>query len=73
VAQYISAILPSQSDVNSDRNGAVVTGKGRKGKKRTRAYDGDEVFNTTMEVICTTYDDEKALLIACDGKYHILS
>ncbi|KAF5358971.1 hypothetical protein D9758_004780 [Tetrapyrgos nigripes] len=66
VISYIAVLLPSQSDVNIDRDAVAATGNGRKGKKKARAYEGDEVFSTSMDVICATYHDGKALLIACD-------
>ena len=41
--------------------------KSRKGKKRARGYEGDEIFQT-REVICATKEDGDAVLCALDGR-----
>lgn len=53
-------------------NGAVngVSAK-RKGKKRGRGYEGDELFKGSREVIFSNKSDGEAVLAACDGKSHV--
>lgn len=41
----------------------------RKGKKRARGYEGDEVFNVTTDVINASKADGEVLLASIDGKY----
>ncbi|KIK67924.1 hypothetical protein GYMLUDRAFT_36732, partial [Collybiopsis luxurians FD-317 M1] len=62
----MTVILPSQSDVQNSLAETNALGKSKKGKKRTRTYEGDELFRTSADVVCPTADDAKALLIACD-------
>ncbi|THV08346.1 hypothetical protein K435DRAFT_740384 [Dendrothele bispora CBS 962.96] len=66
ISSFTSILLPKQSDTSNDSEKAAVASGGKKGKKRARAYEGDEVFNTSMEVICPAHNDGKALLTACD-------
>ncbi|KAJ3739588.1 rRNA processing/ribosome biogenesis-domain-containing protein [Lentinula detonsa] len=60
-------ILPSQTDVQSNTaQAADGTIKTKKGKKKARTYEGDELFRTSGDVFCPTTDDANALLITCD-------
>jgi hypothetical protein len=44
------------------------SGKNNKGKKRSRNYEGDEIFNVSREVVCATDEAGKVLLTSIDGK-----
>jgi hypothetical protein len=44
------------------------SGKNNKGKKRSRNYEGDEIFNVSREVVCATDEEGKVLLASIDGK-----
>ena len=57
--------LQSQAQREDDVNGPGV--KGRKGKKRARGYEGDEVFKT-REVACPSKEDGDVVIAALDGK-----
>jgi hypothetical protein len=64
VLPSISVILSSPSGPQSAEN---IPGRGKKAKKRSRGYEGDEVFKLSREVICPTIDDGKVLLTALEG------
>lgn len=63
----VTLILPSQTDVQNSMGHVNGSGKIKKGKKRLRTYEGDELFKTSSDVVCPAVDDAKALLTACDG------
>ena len=62
-------LLDSQSDVQRelDKSATSATGKGRKGKKRARNYEGDEVFKVSRAIICPTKEDGDAVIAALNG------
>ncbi|KAJ3813902.1 rRNA processing/ribosome biogenesis-domain-containing protein [Lentinula aff. lateritia] len=62
----LMVILPSQTDVQNSMAQTDGTIKGKKGRKRARNYEGDELFKASGDVICPTIDDVKSLLISCD-------
>lgn len=41
----------------------------KRGKKRARGFDGDEVFQAGTAVICADHVDEDTLLFSLDGMY----
>jgi hypothetical protein len=67
-------ILPSIAAVLSTTPGNVPcstelsSGRNNKGKKRSRNYEGDEIFNVSREVACATDGEGKVLLASIDGK-----
>jgi hypothetical protein len=69
--RLIKAVLPSLTSLlssESDVKGQDDTGTGRKkGKKRARNYEGDEVFKVAREVICPRDEDGDIVLAAVDG------
>ncbi len=67
VLSYFAVILPSQSDAQIGPSQNDGAGKSKKGKKRARTYEGDELFRASTDVICPQADDGNALLIACNG------
>ncbi|KAI0775967.1 rRNA processing/ribosome biogenesis-domain-containing protein [Trametes elegans] len=54
----------SQTDVEGDQGGAL--GRNKKGKKRARGYEGDEVFKVGREIVCPTPEEGEILLLAVD-------
>lgn len=65
------AVLATKSDLYHSEEGEYPTPNGskhRKGKKRTRGYEGDEVFNTGKEVVCSSGVDEEVLIAALEGR-----
>ncbi|KIP10671.1 hypothetical protein PHLGIDRAFT_125372 [Phlebiopsis gigantea 11061_1 CR5-6] len=63
VLPQLSRILALQSQASHEDSSNTDNTKSRRGKKKARAYEGDEVFKT-REIICTCADDGKALLSA---------
>ncbi|KAI0352983.1 hypothetical protein OH77DRAFT_1427754 [Trametes cingulata] len=54
----------SQSGAEGDQKGSQ--GRSKKGKKRARGYEGDEVFKVGREIICPTTEEGDVLLAAID-------
>lgn len=67
VLPIVGNLLALQSQANHDDDANVNASKSRKGKKRARAYEGDELFKT-REIICSTKEDGEAVLSALDSK-----
>ncbi|KAK7060454.1 hypothetical protein VNI00_001219 [Paramarasmius palmivorus] len=66
ILSTVSTILPSQFDLDRGEDARGTSIKSKKGKKRARGYEGDEVFRNSLGVICPSKDDGKVLLTACD-------
>ncbi|KAJ8086825.1 hypothetical protein PM082_005650 [Marasmius tenuissimus] len=66
VVSIVKSVLPSQADAGSSADTQGGGPKSRKGKKRARGYEGDEVFKTSISVICPSIVEGKVLLTACD-------
>jgi hypothetical protein len=64
-------VLATQSEAR--RVNDTNTGKNKKGKKRARGYEGDEVFKVSREVVCPIKEDGEVLMTALYGMYLILS
>jgi len=47
--------------------GPMTSSKSRKTKKRSRGYEGGEIFNLSRRVICPGRDDGRVLFAALDG------
>jgi len=58
----------NNSDTGSNSSAPV---KGRKGKKKTQNYEGDEIFSSARVVICPTDMDGKIVLTALEGNRFI--
>jgi hypothetical protein len=65
----VTVVLASQSEIQraEDLAGSTNASKNKKGKKRARGYEGDEVFKVTRDVICSTKEDGKVLIAALEG------
>jgi hypothetical protein len=64
----LTVVLATQSEVHTDDTvGSSTAGKNKKGKKRARGYEGDEVFKVTREVVCPMRKDGEVLIAALDG------
>lgn len=81
-SRLMRAILPSltllmspQSESTRDNGNEADTNatKSRKGKKRARGYEGDEVFKVSREILCPTKEDGESLLLTLDGKSILFS
>ncbi|KAJ7228479.1 rRNA processing/ribosome biogenesis-domain-containing protein, partial [Mycena pura] len=60
VLPSVSLVLAKQArDTETD-----VSNRHKKSRKRTRGFEGDEIFKISREVVCPTVDDGKLLLAA---------
>lgn len=57
-------LLSTQSDAHIGETGS---GQSKKGRKRRRDYEGDEVFKLSKDVICSSIAEKKAILCALDA------
>jgi hypothetical protein len=75
ITRLAKAALPSLVAVLGDQNAesqndrAINGSESRKGKKRARGYEGDEIFRVGNEVICSNDIEAKILLITVDGAF----
>ncbi|KAF7985251.1 hypothetical protein HWV62_7918 [Athelia sp. TMB] len=61
----LTCLLAPQSEAPPADGGAI--GKGGKGKKRVRGYEGDEVFKVTREVICASEEEGEVIIAALEA------
>ncbi|KZT72556.1 hypothetical protein DAEQUDRAFT_704985 [Daedalea quercina L-15889] len=66
VVPSLAVLLSTKSQGQQDVGIAISKTKSRKGKKRARGYEGDEVFSITADVICTGKADGELLLASID-------
>lgn len=66
VVPSIAAILSTTPGIPGSTEPS--SSKNNKGKKRSRNYEGDEIFNVSREVVCATDEEGKVLLASIDGK-----
>ncbi|KAI0320268.1 rRNA processing/ribosome biogenesis-domain-containing protein [Amylostereum chailletii] len=59
----VSQLLWAQSD-DQNKNGKSVGGRSKKGKKRAREYEGDEIFKTSCDVLFPGQGDGEMILLA---------
>lgn len=69
VLPSLTSILAPRSNLQEESVGVI---KNRKGKKRARGYEGDEVFQMTKSMICTSEEDGNVLLAALDGEHSLV-
>lgn len=69
----LTVVLSKRSEADAESGTqAAVHGGSKKGKKRARGYEGDEVFKVGREVVCPTSEQGEILLFAVDGESHPL-
>ncbi|CAK5275479.1 unnamed protein product [Mycena citricolor] len=56
---FVSVLVSKQDVSNGDTQ---TSGRSKKGKKRAREFEGDELFNLSRDVICPTAVDGKVVL-----------
>ncbi|KAG6833947.1 hypothetical protein H0H87_007958 [Tephrocybe sp. NHM501043] len=65
VLPSLSVVLASPAEIQAPDD-TPASQKSKKGKKRARGYEGDEVFKLSREVICPGPDEGKALFAAVE-------
>ncbi|KAH8094810.1 rRNA processing/ribosome biogenesis-domain-containing protein [Cristinia sonorae] len=73
VLPSVTCILAHKSDLQSESEASGGSAKSRKGKKRARGYEGDEVFKMTRGAICATPEDGEVVLAALNVLKLLLS
>ncbi|KIY67371.1 hypothetical protein CYLTODRAFT_444097 [Cylindrobasidium torrendii FP15055 ss-10] len=70
----VSVVLPSQSDMAESKDQPTAANSGNKRKKRkASAFEGDEVFKTSRDLLFSTADDGETVLAACRVLQLVLS
>ena len=64
---FLAVILSKRSHSGADDEQGAVQGRSKKGKKRARGYEGDELFKVGREVICLTTTEGDVLVASVDG------
>lgn len=66
----LTALLPRKSEATKHhQDSPTITSK--KGKKRARVYEGDEVFKVGVSVLCPTSEDCELVETAMEGKQQL--
>lgn len=68
VLPFLANLLSTQSEVSREVDNNTSGTKSKKGKKRARGYEGDEVFNVDRLIICPTQRDGEVVLAALECK-----
>ncbi|CDO76547.1 hypothetical protein BN946_scf184982.g6 [Trametes cinnabarina] len=68
----LTVLLSTRSQSRASNEQESATGRSRKGKKRARGYEGDEVFKVGREIVCRTAEEGAALLGAVDVLENLL-
>lgn len=70
VLPSLSVILATPTESEDTRStAAAASSRSKKGKKRARGYEGDEVFKLSRSVICPSLDDGKVIIAAFEGLF----
>lgn len=64
----VTVLLATQSHAQADSDSVTLKSKNKRGKKRARGYEGDEMLKVSVEIMCRTAEEGEMLLVALDGK-----
>ena len=64
---FLAVVLAQRSHSTDSSEAGASQAHSRKGKKRARGYEGDELFKVGREVVCSSAEDGQVLLTAVDG------
>ncbi|KAG1906992.1 rRNA processing/ribosome biogenesis-domain-containing protein [Suillus fuscotomentosus] len=67
VKGVILSLMPLLSTQTDAHTGEMSSGQSKKGRKRRRDYEGDEVFKLSKDVICSSIAEGKVILCALDA------
>ncbi|KAI0375789.1 hypothetical protein BV20DRAFT_984840 [Pilatotrama ljubarskyi] len=68
----LTVVLTQRTQAGADNEQVGSQGRSKKGKKRARGYEGDEVFRVGREIICPTSEEGDVLLAAVDVLENLL-
>ena len=63
----VSLLLPPAQSIVQSETVTPSAGGSKKGKKRARGYEGDEILKQTMNVMCATEAEGEMVLEALAG------
>ena len=69
----LAVLLSRRSQAGSENEQASGQRRSKKGKKRARGYEGDEVFKIGREIVCRTAEEGDILLASVDRKGRVVS
>ena len=69
----LAAVLSKPSQVGAENEQGPGQSRSKKGKKRARGYEGDEVFKVGREIVCSTAEEGDVLLASVDRKGRVVS
>ncbi|KAL7282519.1 hypothetical protein ACG7TL_003990 [Trametes sanguinea] len=69
---FLTVLLSTRTQSAPGNEQEGVAGRSKKGKKRARGYEGDEVFKVGREIVCPTAEEGEVLLVAVDVLEHLL-
>ncbi|KAI0832574.1 rRNA processing/ribosome biogenesis-domain-containing protein [Trametes gibbosa] len=68
----LTVILSKRSEADGENEQPASQGRSKKGRKRARGYEGDEVFKVGREIVCATAEEGDILLAALDVMENLL-
>ena len=69
----LAIVLSKRSQAEAEHEQTSGQGRSKKGKKRARGYEGDEVFKVGREIVCSTAEEGDVLLASVDRKSRVVS
>ena len=69
----LAAVLSKRSQAMAENDQASGQTRSKKGKKRARGYEGDELFKVGRDVVCSSSEEGDVLLASIDRKGRMLS
>ncbi|KIJ56927.1 hypothetical protein M422DRAFT_23065 [Sphaerobolus stellatus SS14] len=67
ILPQLTMLLSHKSDVTQQKEEASAVTSSKKGKKRARGYEGDEIFKVGPTVLCPTPEDRQVVLVSLDA------
>ena len=61
----LASLLPDKATV--DKSGPVAEMNGKKGKKRAREFEGDEVFKARRNILCQNAAENEIVIASLEG------
>ena len=73
IVPSLTTLLSTQADVQKEEDNAQAGAtKSKKGKKRARGYEGDEVFKISRQMVCLTEVAGEVVLTSLEGWFHCI-
>ena len=69
VMPLLAVMLSRRSTSAGDDEQGAGQGRSKRGKKRGRGYEGDEVFKVGGDIVCVTAAEGDVLLASVDGEF----